>query len=74
MELPKPVDPDAIIAERRKRRAEILAKYSSAAVATPSETSRVGTPDITNDAPRVGTPGRSDVERETKRLKLGTGE
>lgn len=65
LEIPKPIDPEALIAERRRKRAEILAKYAN--TAPPSETStRPGTPD-------VSTPGRVEVERETKRLKLGTG-
>ncbi|KAK4048764.1 U4/U6 small nuclear ribonucleoprotein prp4 [Microbotryomycetes sp. JL201] len=73
LELPKPVDPDAIIAERRRRRAEILAKYASNAP-TPTDVSRLGTPEVTGTASgsRTETPGRASVERDAKRIKLGT--
>ncbi|SCV67032.1 BQ2448_5678 [Microbotryum intermedium] len=67
LEVAAPVDPEAIIAERRRRRAEILAKYSNANNSTaPSEAS-------TPAAERVSTPEVGDSEqREPKRVKVGT--
>ncbi|KAM0792048.1 hypothetical protein ACM66B_004756 [Microbotryomycetes sp. NB124-2] len=82
LELSKPVDPDAIIAERRRRRAEILAKYAPSNAPTPTtDGSRLGTPEVTTGttsaaaaetATRTETPGRASVERAAKRIKLGT--
>ena len=52
----EPVDPEVILAERRRKRAEILAKYSKpAGVAVDSLDARADSP---------------AVERENKRLKL----
>ncbi|SCZ95915.1 BZ3500_MvSof-1268-A1-R1_Chr8-1g09880 [Microbotryum saponariae] len=67
LEVAAPVDPEAIIAERRRRRAEILAKYSNANNSTAA--SEASTP----VAERVSTPEVGDSEqRELKRVKLGT--
>jgi len=72
-------DPEKVLAERRRKRAEILAKYAkedkkdSPASSTPisSAVESVKQEEAIDDA---GTPGRSEVERAAKRLKLGTGE
>ncbi|KAK4052981.1 U4/U6 small nuclear ribonucleoprotein prp4 [Microbotryomycetes sp. JL221] len=87
LEIPKPIDPDALIAERRRKRAEILAKYSSSATGAGSSTpnltdqSRLATPEVTTgvnstmtnaSGSRNETPGRTEMERDTKRIKLGT--
>ncbi|GAA5896577.1 hypothetical protein JCM6882_005732 [Rhodosporidiobolus microsporus] len=71
-------DPEAILAERRRKRAEILAKYASAsaspavdagaAVATPPAVKR----EIEGAEEAAGTPGRQEVERAAKRLRIGT--
>ena len=69
-------DPEAILAERRRKRAEILAKYASA---TPSAAPSGGaTPDVKREAPNdesaaPGTPAPEVVERAAKRLRIGTG-
>lgn len=79
LEIPVPVDPEAIIAERRRKRAEILAKYAGATPGAPSTaagseaSTRVGTPALAAEPEAAATPGREEVERVTKRLKLGTG-
>ncbi|SGY40385.1 BQ5605_C003g02365 [Microbotryum silenes-dioicae] len=67
LEVAPPVDPEAIIAERRRRRAEILAKYSNA------NNSNAASEASTPIAERVTTPEVSVSEqRELKRVKLGT--
>ncbi|BGP45755.1 U4/U6 small nuclear ribonucleoprotein prp4 [Rhodotorula kratochvilovae] len=69
-------DPEAILAERRRKRAEILAKYAGAASNIPAAAPSGGaTPDVKREAPdeeTVGTPGREQVERAAKRLRIGT--
>ncbi|GAA5837748.1 hypothetical protein JCM9279_006850 [Rhodotorula babjevae] len=68
-------DPEAILAERRRKRAEILAKYASA---TPSAAPSGGaTPEVKREAPNdestaPGTPAPEVVERAAKRLRIGT--
>ncbi|GAA5890817.1 hypothetical protein JCM8208_003062 [Rhodotorula glutinis] len=68
-------DPEAILAERRRKRAEILAKYASA---TPSAAPSGGaTPEVKREAPgdestASGTPAPEVVERAAKRLRIGT--
>jgi len=72
-------DPEQVLAERRRKRAEILAKYAkedkkeTAVSSTPiaSNVESIKQEETNDDA---GTPGRSEVERAAKRLKLGTGE
>lgn len=54
-----PVDPEVILAERRRKRAEILAKYSK-----PSTVAADAVDGARADSPTV--------ERENKRLKLDT--
>ncbi|GJN88834.1 hypothetical protein Rhopal_001805-T1 [Rhodotorula paludigena] len=85
-------DPEAVLAERRRKRAEILAKYASTstqgaipaattsatpASVTPQLSAATGevTPDVLKreaEAEEVGTPGRPEVERAAKRLRIGT--
>ncbi|GAA5843523.1 hypothetical protein JCM11251_001645 [Rhodosporidiobolus azoricus] len=65
-------DPEAVLAERRRKRAEILAKYASAqASPAPDEATPVSVK-RENEGEAVGTPGRQDVERAAKRLRIGT--
>lgn len=78
LDLTPAVEPDAeaILAERRRKRAEILAKYASA---TPSAAPSGGvTPDVKREAPTEGeqpdgTPAPDVVERAAKRLRIDTG-
>ncbi|GAA5989293.1 hypothetical protein JCM11641_006103 [Rhodosporidiobolus odoratus] len=81
------LDAEAVLAERRRKRAEILAKYASAPAPTstpaPAPASSSVTPS-TAAAPtpelrvkregedEVGTPGREEVERKAKRMRIGT--
>ncbi|CEQ39774.1 SPOSA6832_01308 [Sporobolomyces salmonicolor] len=68
-------DPEAILAERRRKRAEILAKYAKEREGKKEE----GKPEMPvaqvqreEGAEEAGTPGRADVERAAKRLRIGT--
>ncbi|GAA5868684.1 hypothetical protein JCM1840_004356 [Sporobolomyces johnsonii] len=68
-------DPEAILAERRRKRAEILAKYAKEKEGKKEE----GKPETPvaqvkreEGAEEVGTPGRAEVERAAKRLRIGT--
>lgn len=82
LEVTAPVDPEAIIAARRRKRAEILAKYAAASVTPASSTAvseastRPTTPALAElarahtPAAEASTPGREDMERGAKRLKL----
>ncbi|GAA6061605.1 hypothetical protein JCM10212_000913 [Sporobolomyces blumeae] len=79
-------DPEKVLAERRRKRAEILAKYSKPTADAPPPTTReskdpasgaltgTGTDSVKVEVEEadVGTPGRAEVERAAKRLKLGT--
>jgi hypothetical protein len=65
LELPE-ADPEAILAERRRKRAEILAKYSKGT----ADSSRAETPEVGTPVDR-GTPG--PVDAAIKRLMEGTG-
>lgn len=69
---PEP-DPEEILAERRRKRAEILAKYAKDSSATPAQSEGGRTPGIGTPV-QVETPGRAEVEVATKKLKLGSGE
>lgn len=79
-------DPEAILAERRRKRAEILAKYANNPPPPPSSRSETATPSSSDLLPGVdafkkregeeegATPGREQVERVAKRLRIqGTG-
>ncbi|BGP13574.1 hypothetical protein JCM10213_008711 [Rhodosporidiobolus nylandii] len=74
------LDAEAILAERRRKRAEILAKYASSAptTAAPSAAAtpaQVATPELSvkkEESEERGTPGRQEVERAAKRLRIGT--
>lgn len=80
-------DPEAILAERRRKRAEILAKYANNPPPPPPARSETATPSASDLLPRVdafkkregdeeegSTPGREQVERAAKRLRIqGTG-
>ncbi|GAA6049893.1 hypothetical protein JCM3770_004234 [Rhodotorula araucariae] len=69
-------DPEAILAERRRKRAEILAKYATATATASGAPSGGATPDVKREAPdedaAAGTPGREQVERAAKRLRIGS--
>lgn len=80
-------DPEAILAERRRKRAEILAKYADNPPPPPPARSETATPSASDLLPGVdafkkregdeeesATPGREQVERAAKRLRIqGTG-
>ncbi|KAG0657226.1 U4/U6 small nuclear ribonucleoprotein prp4 [Rhodotorula mucilaginosa] len=76
-------DPEAILAERRRKRAEILAKYANNPPPPPPARSETATPSASDLLPRVdafkkregdeeegSTPGREQVERAAKRLRI----
>ncbi|KAL7342094.1 hypothetical protein BJY59DRAFT_39627 [Rhodotorula toruloides] len=65
-------DPEAILAERRRKRAEILAKYASTNPSAAASPAGGATPDIKREATDEGTPGREGVERAAKRMRIGT--
>jgi hypothetical protein len=80
-------DPEQVLAERRRKRAEILAKYAKKDTdsnegvntnpPTPKALATIENPkEEKRDAEEksVSTPGRIEVERAAKRLKLGTGQ
>lgn len=70
------MDIEQIIAEKRRKRAEILAKYSAAA-AMSDNGSGAGTPVAvpTGDViqGQADTPGRKEVEKDTSNLRIGSG-
>jgi hypothetical protein len=66
-------DPEAILAERRRKRAEILAKYASTNPSAAASPAGGATPDVKREATDEGTPGREGVERAAKRMRIGTG-
>ncbi|KAL8293237.1 hypothetical protein RQP46_000931 [Phenoliferia psychrophenolica] len=68
------IDPEQILAERRRKRAEILAKYASNSN-TPAQSEGGQTPTLgtgTGTPAETGTPGRKEVELAAKALKLGS--
>ncbi|GAA5966300.1 hypothetical protein JCM3765_005248 [Sporobolomyces pararoseus] len=83
LEVAEEPDPEKVLAERRRKRAEILAKYASKQPSAEIDNSASNTLGPTADQSKeekreheeensASTPGRSEVERATKRLKLGT--
>lgn len=87
LEVAEEPDPEQVLAERRRKRAEILAKYASKQPPSTDTDNSAPATDSTGagqaanaekrepeEEKSVSTPGRNEVERATKRLKLGTGQ
>ncbi|GAA5990385.1 hypothetical protein JCM5350_003679 [Sporobolomyces pararoseus] len=85
LEVAEEPDPEQVLAERRRKRAEILAKYASKQPPSTDTDNSAPATDSTGagqaanaekrepeEEKSVSTPGRNEVERATKRLKLGT--
>ncbi|GAA6026739.1 hypothetical protein JCM8097_005826 [Rhodosporidiobolus ruineniae] len=63
-------DPEQILAERRRKRAEILAKYASASSASSTSASTPVGAVKEEEKAEGATPGREEVERSAKRLRI----